>query len=83
VPAVRLDAGDHRTNQKAFFNSIVAAYKGWNDSRNRGDRAILLGNDTYLNPDDINHVASIMQDISVSIPWSRGDVLMLDNRVVM
>jgi len=31
-----------RTNRKTFFNSIVAAYVGWNDSRNDGKKAVRL-----------------------------------------
>lgn len=83
LPAIKTDVGELRSLDKVFFNSIVAAYKGWNDSRNRGDRAILLGNDTYLAPEAIEHVNNVMQEIAVRFTWQRGDVLLLDNRVVM
>lgn len=45
VPAVRTDdqpAGASRSMRKTFFNSMVAAYTGWNDSRNEGSRAVRL-----------------------------------------
>jgi hypothetical protein len=46
VPAIRVDdqpAGARRSLRKTFFNSVVAAYTGWNDSRNDGTKAVLLG----------------------------------------
>ena len=31
LPAIKLDSGEGRTNEKIFFNSLVAAYTGeWN-----------------------------------------------------
>lgn len=36
-----------RTNRKTFFNSIVAAYVGWNDSRNDGKKAVRLAIPKY------------------------------------
>lgn len=46
VPALRVDdqpASAERSGQKTFFNSLVAAHTGWNDSRNVGERAVVLG----------------------------------------
>eukprot|EP00428_Durinskia_dybowskii_P070062 CAMPEP_0170399690 /NCGR_PEP_ID=MMETSP0117_2-20130122/24098_1 /TAXON_ID=400756 /ORGANISM="Durinskia baltica, Strain CSIRO CS-38" /LENGTH=312 /DNA_ID=CAMNT_0010656387 /DNA_START=119 /DNA_END=1054 /DNA_ORIENTATION=+ len=46
VPALRVDdqpATAERSGQKTFFNSLVAAHTGWNDSRNVGERAVVLG----------------------------------------
>jgi len=28
MPAIRVDAGENRSNRKTFFNSLVAAYTG-------------------------------------------------------
>lgn len=36
LPGIRVDEGANRSNKKTFFNSIVAAYAGWNDVRNVG-----------------------------------------------
>jgi hypothetical protein len=84
LPAVKVDdAAPHRSNATAFFNSIVAAYKGWNDSRNTGERAILLGDGSQLNPRDIEHAAKVMDEIRVVFQWQAGDVLLIDNRLVM
>ena len=65
--------GTHRT----------IAYKGWNDSRNRGDKAVVLANGSYLKVEWVEHAAEVMEQISVSIPWQRGDVMVLDNNLVM
>mmetsp|Transcript_25776 Transcript_25776/g.57065 ORF Transcript_25776/g.57065 Transcript_25776/m.57065 type:complete len:296 (-) Transcript_25776:2281-3168(-) len=49
VPAIRTDdqpAGVRRSQRKTFFNSMVAAYTGWNDERNEGKRAVILGSDS-------------------------------------
>jgi len=41
-----------RTNRKTFFNSIVAAYVGWNDSRNDGKKAVRLAIPKYHHDQD-------------------------------
>ena len=43
----------------------------------------MLANGTYLKVEWIKHAAEVMDEISVSIPWRRGDVLLLDNNLVM
>lgn len=83
VPAIRVDHGDNRSEQKTFYNSIVAAFTGWNDSRNKGKRAVVTGDGEYLDPIIINDIDSLMQKISVSFLWEQGDVLLVDNRTSM
>lgn len=84
LPAIRsVLRHEENKKKKMFFNSIVAAYKGWNDRRNEGSRAVRLGNGSYLNAADIERASEIMDEISVRFEWRAGDVLLLDNRVVM
>ena len=85
IPAVRVDAGPQRQGKKSFYNSIVAAFTGWTDSRNTGEKAVVLadGNDSFLDPAIIESCRSIMDEISVNIPWQKGDIMLLDNRTVM
>ena len=84
IPAIRTDdEGLNRTNQKMFFNSLVAAYTGWNDSRNVGERAVLLGDDTPCDKAALEGACKIMNDLLVSFLWKEGDVLLLDNRTTM
>ena len=80
VPGVRTDA---RTGDKTFFNSVVAAYSGWNDCRNEGSRAVMLGDGTFCGEQEMLNAQAIMSEIEVAFPWQRGDVLLLDNRTVM
>ena len=89
LPAIRVDSGPGRSGVKTFFNSIVAAYTGWNDSRNKGELAVLLPaaeageEDTYCDAGVIADAVRIMEEICVAIPWQVGDVLLLDNRLAM
>jgi hypothetical protein len=98
VPAIRTDdqpPGAPRSNQQTFFNSVVAAFTGWNDIRNDGARAVRLGELTpagdgdegeegrYLDARAIEEAARVMREACVAFPWRRGDVLLLDNRTVM
>mmetsp|Transcript_12565 Transcript_12565/g.12188 ORF Transcript_12565/g.12188 Transcript_12565/m.12188 type:complete len:320 (+) Transcript_12565:88-1047(+) len=86
LPAVRTDRSTDdtkRTGTTNFFNSIVAAYTGWNDSRNRGSEAVVLGDGTPVPAVFIKDAVAIMDEICVALPWERGDVLLIDNRTVM
>lgn len=83
MPAVRVDQGDKRSGKKTFFNSIVAAYTGWNDTRNDGSKAVITSDGEYLDASFMEDAEMIMQDICVAIPWQAGDLLLLDNRTTM
>eukprot|EP00455_Lapot_gusevi_P045633 TRINITY_DN586_c0_g1_i1.p1 TRINITY_DN586_c0_g1~~TRINITY_DN586_c0_g1_i1.p1 ORF type:complete len:195 (-),score=63.80 TRINITY_DN586_c0_g1_i1:88-672(-) len=80
LPAIRVD---ERSGNKTFFNSVVAAYTGWKDSRNDPERAVVFGDDTLLDRANVMAVQSIMDEIKVSVPWQNGDVFLVDNRTVM
>jgi hypothetical protein len=83
LTAVRMDSGDQRSNQPTFFNSIIAAYEGWHDTRNDGKKAVILGDGRYLEETVMSAISAMMREITVAIPWHRGDILLLDNRTVM
>jgi len=80
VPGVRTDA---RTGDKVFFNSAVAAYTGWNDSRNEGSKAVMLGDGSCCGEEEMLYAQQVMSEIEVAFAWQQGDVLLLDNRTVM
>jgi len=80
VPGIRTD---ERTHEKTFFNSIVAAYTGWNDTRNIGSEAVVLADGSLCGESEIFDAKSIMSEIEVAFAWEQGDVLLLDNRTVM
>ncbi len=80
VPAVRVD---ERTGEKMFFNSMVAAYTGWSDSRNDPRKAVICGDGTAVDGDTLEATAIAMTEESVAFRWQAGDMLWIDNRLVM
>jgi hypothetical protein len=83
LPAIRIDSGENRTNQKTFYNSMVAAYTGWNDSRNEGKYAVQLADGSYCDEEAMNAATVMMEEISAKIRWEANDFLLIDNRTVM
>lgn len=80
VPAIRVD---ERTGLKTFFNSMVAAYTGWVDSRNDPTKAVVCGDGTPVNGDALLKTSASMEAESVNIKWQKGDVLFIDNNLVL
>jgi hypothetical protein len=79
IPAIKTDELRHRP---VWFNSIVAAYTGWKDSRNDPEKAVTFGDGTPLPKDAVLACLQVLEEEKVSIPWRHGDVLMLDNNAV-
>ena len=81
LPALRAPA-DARDAPDSFFNSMVAAYTGWNDSRNVGRECLLLGaaDEHLLSAHDLDACAHALDDAAVAFAWQAGDVLLVDNR---
>eukprot|EP00443_Scrippsiella_acuminata_P021380 CAMPEP_0115219206 /NCGR_PEP_ID=MMETSP0270-20121206/26793_1 /TAXON_ID=71861 /ORGANISM="Scrippsiella trochoidea, Strain CCMP3099" /LENGTH=761 /DNA_ID=CAMNT_0002633185 /DNA_START=70 /DNA_END=2356 /DNA_ORIENTATION=+ len=80
LPALRIDA---RTGKRVFFNSMIAAFIGWNDSRNVGEKAVVLGDGSPVDPVAMRGVADFMQQHRVVFKWHQGDILLIDNTLVM
>ena len=80
VPAVRVNP---RTGKKAFYNSAVAAYTGWTDSRNEGKKAVVLGDDTPVDADGMEAAIKYMDEETVAFRWQEKDAIFIDNRAVM
>jgi len=74
---------DVRTGKKVWFNSIVAAFTGWNDARNVSEKAVHFGDGTPLPREKVLDIRDIMEEISVNHQWQHGDVLLVDNRTAM
>lgn len=83
LPALRQDDGNNRTNEQTFFNSMVAAYVGWNDSRNSGKDAVRLGDGSPCDEDAMLGATEIMDEIACALQWRKNDFVLLDNRTVM
>jgi hypothetical protein len=83
LAAVRHDDGPGRSGRKTFFNSVVAVYTGWNDSRNKGETAVQFADGTYIDPAVMQEVLKLMEEMEVAFVWRKGDVVLIDNRTVM
>jgi hypothetical protein len=83
LPALRMDDGPNRTNELTFFNSMVAAYIGWNDSRNTGKDAVRLGDGSPCDEDAMLYAVEVMDEIACALKWQANDFVLVDNRTVM
>ncbi|XP_028769328.1 clavaminate synthase-like protein At3g21360 [Neltuma alba] len=80
IPAIKIDKTRQR---KIWFNSMVAAYTGWEDERNDPVKAVTFGDGQPLPGDVVYDCLRILEEESVAIPWQKGDVLLLDNWAVL
>lgn len=80
IPAIKYDKTRQR---KIWFNSMVAAYTGWEDARNDPVKAVTFGDGKPLPADIIYDCLNILEEESVAFPWQKGDVLLLDNWAVL
>ncbi|XP_022144439.1 clavaminate synthase-like protein At3g21360 [Momordica charantia] len=80
IPAIKYDEVRGR---KIWFNSMVAAYTGWEDVRNNPVNAVTFGDGTALPADIIYGCLRILEEESVAIPWQKGDILLIDNWAVL
>jgi len=84
VPALR--AEPRLRDVRMFFNAIVAAYTGWVDSRNDPTKSVLLGDGTPLTEEEgaaLLDIQRFQMAQRTVFQWRVGDVLIIDNRVVM
>ncbi|MEL6877379.1 MAG: TauD/TfdA family dioxygenase [Pseudomonadota bacterium] len=79
LPAVR-ELGDGRTS---FFNQLIAAFRGWADSRNDPNRAITFGGGDPITLEDMDDAIRIADELTYDLAWQAGDVALLDNYQVM
>lgn len=80
LPAIKTDK---ETGLKTFYNSIVAAYMGWDDSRNDRKKAVTLADGSKMNDDLMHKTEQAMDDCAVAFPWKKGDVLWINNNLVL
>ncbi len=79
LPAVRKDTG----NGKSFFNQLIAAFRGWSDSRNDPNKAITFGDGTPITAEDMAPAIRIADELTYDLEWQEGDVALVDNYMVM
>jgi alpha-ketoglutarate-dependent taurine dioxygenase len=80
LPAIRFDS---EVEQRVFFNSIVAVYNGWDDSRNEGKKAVTTGSGKLMDAEVIETLTNKMAQMAVNFRWQPGDVLMINNHTVL
>ncbi|CAH8361702.1 unnamed protein product [Eruca vesicaria subsp. sativa] len=80
IPAIKFDK---LRNRKVWFNSMVAAYTGWEDKRNDPRKAVTFGDGKSLPEDIVHDCLRILEEECVAVPWQRGDVLLIDNWAVL
>ncbi|WP_164117605.1 TauD/TfdA family dioxygenase [Sphingorhabdus sp. Alg239-R122] len=66
-----------------FFNQLIAAFRGWADSRNDPSKSITYGDGSAIDPADMALAINIANDISYDLNWQSGDVALVDNFLVM
>jgi len=79
LPAVRELGGGKRS----FFNQLIAAFKGWKDSRNDPSKSITHGDGSPLDPSEIERVCELAEEITFDLPWQAGDLALVDNYLCM
>lgn len=80
LPAIRTDRA---TGKKTFYNSIIAAYMGWQDERNDRTKAVMTADGKFMDGKIIEKIADAMDDYAVKFPWQKGDALWLNNNLVL
>ncbi|NVK01312.1 MAG: TauD/TfdA family dioxygenase [Oceanospirillaceae bacterium] len=80
LPAVRFD---EETGRKVFFNSLAAVYTGWNDSRNKGETAVMTADGDYLDAEVMARLVEAMDQKCVNFKWEKSDVLWVNNHTVL
>ncbi len=79
LPAVRTLVDGRRV----FFNQLIAAFRGWKDSRNDPRKSICFGDDSEIPNESMQIAIDLADDLSFDIAWQKGDVALLDNFLVM
>ena len=79
LPAIR-ELGEGRAS---FFNQLIAAFRGWADSRNDPNRAITFGEGEPIAQEDMAPAIAIADRLTYDLAWQPGDVALIDNFQVM
>lgn len=69
--------------REVFFNQLIAAFCGWQDRRNEARKSIQFGNGEEIDEADMQRVAELAYGMTCDLPWQNGDVILLDNFLVM
>ncbi len=79
LPAVK----ETSNGRQVFFNQLIAAFRGWKDTRNATEKSIRFGDDSEISTEAMAKAIQIGDELSFDIPWQTGDVALVDNFLVM
>ncbi|KAD2806211.1 hypothetical protein E3N88_39588 [Mikania micrantha] len=76
---------DEENDRKTWFNSLAVAYRGpaTEKTNSRGYTWVELGNGMPMDDDAMKDMLKIMEEECVVIPWKKGDVLVVNNLMVL
>jgi alpha-ketoglutarate-dependent taurine dioxygenase len=80
MPGVRFD---ERLGKWTWFNQIMPAFFCWYDTRNEKSKAVTFGDGTEFDSEIVAECHEILRENCVEFKWERGDVLFLDNMLVL
>ncbi len=72
-----------KDGRRSFFNQLIAAFRGWADSRNDPGRAITFGDGEAITQADMAPAIAIADELTFDLNWQAGDVALIDNFAVM
>ncbi|MEZ7831408.1 MAG: TauD/TfdA family dioxygenase [Gammaproteobacteria bacterium] len=79
LPAVR----ETDNGRQVFFNQLIAAFRGWKDTRNATEKSIRFGDDSAISEEAMAKAIQIGDELSFDMLWQSGDVVLVDNFLVM
>lgn len=69
--------------RRVFFNQLIAAWRGWKDRRNNPSKSVMFGDGSPIEDAHMDAAVRISDEISADVAWQQGDVVLVDNFLVM
>ena len=69
--------------RQVFFNQVIAACRGWQDSRNEANKSLCYGDGSGLADEHLATLIELSEKLTFDLPWETGDVALVDNFLVM
>ena len=71
------------TGEKAFYNQLIAAYRGWKGVKEDPKSAVTFGDGTHISVEQLEYVAGLTDEFTFDLNWQDGDVALVDNQRTM
>ena len=79
LPALALN----HQQQGVFFNQLIAAFLGWSELTTSQTPMLTYGNNESIEMDYLEIMANVGRDLTQAIAWQAGDLVILNNHLVM